>query len=229
MHAMTRLIGITGMSLSMVFTAVVLLIHTQPYDDLELRTLLKSSDSCDTPCFMGIRPNVTTVNEAIKILQNHSWVQKIFIQSTDPLASQRINWHWRDDAPPFVQSARLRSGGTLFIQDGIVQNIDVMTGIPFGSAWLRWGRPEQYTLLTQLGGPIGGPRPPRPLTYIYQDIIVISWMDCADFRRFWNAKIEMIFGSPATWLQGVSTFPFLPSDTPIIHFVHDVKTTFCPA
>jgi hypothetical protein len=229
MHSITRLIFITGVSLSLLFMAVVLLVHMQPYNDWELSAFLASSNNCATLCFMGIRPGVTGVNDAIKILQNNPWVLKIFLQTNDPLASQRIDWRWRAEAPPFLQSDRLRNGGTLIAKQGIVQNIEVITGIAFGKAWLHWGRPEQYTLLVQLGGPIGGPPPPRPLTYIYHDIIVVGWMDCPQFGQFWDAKIEMILGDSATWLQSAATYPFLPSDTPITRFVRDVKTTFCPA
>lgn len=178
---------------------------------------------------MGIHPGMTPVTDAIYILQNHHWVEKIIIQTPDPSASQQINWHWRDDAPPFVRSDKLRNWGTLYVQTGIVQNIDVMTGIPFGSAWLRWGMPENYTLLTQTGGPIGGPIPPRPLTYIYHDMIVIGWTECADFGRFWEAKTEMILGDPDIWLKSVLPYPPLPNTTPVTRFVHDVRTNFCPA
>jgi hypothetical protein len=177
---------------------------------------------------MGIQPGVTDVNEAINILQNHPWVLKLIIQTPDPSASQQINWQWREDAPLFVQSGKLRNGGALFVQRGIVQNIDVMTGIPLGTAWLRWGIPEKYTSLTQTGGPIGGTIPPRPLTYVYHDIIFIGWTECADFGRFWEAKLEMIFGDPKTWLQSVLPYPIMPGTTPVTRFVHDVKTNFCP-
>ena len=47
------------------FTAVLLLIHAQPYDDHDLRQLLMP-EGCPAPCFMGIRPGVTMVAEIIK-------------------------------------------------------------------------------------------------------------------------------------------------------------------
>lgn len=223
-----RILIITGLSLSVFFTAALLLIRAQPYDDSELRAFIVPSDGCDAPCFIGIRPGVTRVGDAIAILESHQWVETVLMVAPDPRASQRINWQWRDDAPFFVQSGKLRNGGTLFVQQGIVQNIDVMTGIPLGTLWLRWGIPEKYTSLAQTGGPIGGPLPPRSLTYVYHDIIVIGWTECANFRRFWEAKTEMIFGDPDIWLQSVIPYPPLPGTTPVTRFVRDVKTNFCP-
>lgn len=226
---MTRLIFIMGVCLSLIFTAALLLIRAQPYNDSELRTFLSPSEDCSAPCFMGIRPGVTTVGDAVAILKSNQWVEAILIAAPDPGASQLITWRWRKDAPLFVQSSKLRNGGTLYVQQGIVQNINVMTGISVGTAWLRWGAPEKYTSLTQTGGPVGGPIPPRPLTYVYHEIIIIGWTDCADFGRFWDAKIEMVFGDPAAWLQSVIPYSFLPGTTPVTRFVRDVKTNFCPA
>jgi len=50
--------------------------HAQPYDDHELRQLLLP-DGCPAPCFMGIRPGVTTQDEAIKILEASDWVETL--------------------------------------------------------------------------------------------------------------------------------------------------------
>ncbi len=57
-----------------VFTAVLLLIHAQPYDDHGLRQLMLADD-CAAPCFMGIRPGVTTRDEAIALLKASNWLK----------------------------------------------------------------------------------------------------------------------------------------------------------
>jgi hypothetical protein len=59
-----------------VFAAVMLLIRAQPYDDHELRALLMP-ENCAMPCFMGIRPGVTTMDEAVKLLKVSGWVGEI--------------------------------------------------------------------------------------------------------------------------------------------------------
>ncbi|MBI1278946.1 MAG: hypothetical protein GC179_12530 [Anaerolineaceae bacterium] len=56
------------------FTIALILIHTQPYDDHELRELLLP-EGCPAPCFMGIRPGITTKDEAMKLLASSGWVE----------------------------------------------------------------------------------------------------------------------------------------------------------
>src|SRR4051794_14092484 len=60
--------------LIVLFTAVLLLIHAQPYDDHELRQLLLP-EGCPAPCFMGIRPGVTTMDEALELLKKSGWIE----------------------------------------------------------------------------------------------------------------------------------------------------------
>jgi hypothetical protein len=57
-----------SLPLILLFTAALAVIRAQPYDDHELRELLLPA-GCPAPCFMGIRPGVTTVEEAVKILE----------------------------------------------------------------------------------------------------------------------------------------------------------------
>ncbi len=55
--------------LSGLFLLPVLLIRAQPYDDGGLRAFLTPPEDCPAPCFMGIRPGVTTTEEALEILK----------------------------------------------------------------------------------------------------------------------------------------------------------------
>lgn len=53
---------------TLLFTLCIALIRVQPYDDSELRAFLTPPEGCPAPCFMGIRPGVTTMEEAVAIL-----------------------------------------------------------------------------------------------------------------------------------------------------------------
>src|ERR1041385_6114371 len=66
------------------FTAVLLLIHAQLYDDHKLRELLLP-DGCPAPCFMGIRPGVTTMDEVPRILEKSGWIE---IESSDSIGGR---------------------------------------------------------------------------------------------------------------------------------------------
>lgn len=227
MSALTRLVIFLSVILSVVFSAAVLLIHAQPYDDPDLRAVITLSDKCQTPCFLGIQPGVTTIDEAMRILQTHQWVKTVMAMAPDRLATQHIYWEWRDDAPALVQTGYPHSGGSMFVNNGIVQNVEVSTGIPLGTVWIRRGAPELYTTLVQLG-PAGKPTLPRPLTYIYNDMILIGTTECSAFRYFWKSNLRIIFGDPEAWLKTVIPYPPLPGTTPVTRFVYDVKRNFCP-
>ena len=59
-----------------VFTAGRILIPALEYREA-VNTLLHYSDDCHAPCFMGITPGETTMDEAIEILEGHEWVERI--------------------------------------------------------------------------------------------------------------------------------------------------------
>lgn len=61
---------------TILFTAILLIIHAQPYDDHELRQLLLP-EGCPAPCFMGIRPGVTSMKEAVRLLRSNDWVRDL--------------------------------------------------------------------------------------------------------------------------------------------------------
>src|SRR5215468_1742980 len=62
--------------LLVLFATVPILAHAQPYDDHDLRKLLLP-EGCPAPCFMGIRPGVTTTDEAVKLLEKSGWAEHI--------------------------------------------------------------------------------------------------------------------------------------------------------
>jgi hypothetical protein len=58
-------------------TLTLAAIRAQPYDDSELRAFLLPPEGCAAPCFMGIRPGVTTGDEAIAILERTGWIAQM--------------------------------------------------------------------------------------------------------------------------------------------------------
>ena len=84
------------------FSAVLLLIHAQPYDDHDLRQLLLP-EGCPAPCFMGIRPGVTTEDEALKILRSSGWVRDLtqYCMYAD-CGANGYKIAWSDKAPSWM-------------------------------------------------------------------------------------------------------------------------------
>jgi hypothetical protein len=71
----------------------ILLIHAQPYADNDLRQLL--SEDCPAPCFMGIRPGVTTRHEVIQMLKasNQLEINSSNWDDDDSGASMLLLWN----------------------------------------------------------------------------------------------------------------------------------------
>ena len=57
-------------ALTLLFCAAIVVVRAQPFDDGGLRDQLLSP-TCTVPCFLGIRPGVTTREEAILLLRAH--------------------------------------------------------------------------------------------------------------------------------------------------------------
>lgn len=138
--------------LGLVFT-IAAVIRAQPYDDSELRAFLTPPEGCPAPCFMGIRPGVTTAEEALAILEAHEWVREDIADDTFPSSGAGLNgriW-WRWDDPP---AALLGSGyeGYMFIRDEIVESITFWTNIKMGELRLTLGVPDKLTIMKQYSG-----------------------------------------------------------------------------
>jgi hypothetical protein len=123
------------------FTLVLILIHAQPYDDHELRELLLP-EGCPAPCFMGIRPGVTTVDEAIKILEVNKWIGKINNETSDNDIGF-IYWNWSDQAPNWISK---NGRGVIWATQKIVHSILIDTQFLLGDTRLVFGLPN-YELI----------------------------------------------------------------------------------
>jgi hypothetical protein len=115
------------------FTTMLLLIHVQPYDDHDLRQLLLP-DGCPAPCFMGIRPDVTTAEEALQILNTSNLIKDV--QSYGTL----ISWSWGNLRSTWIDS---RGGKIIIDSDSqLVDAIVLYTNVSIGEVRLALGSPN---------------------------------------------------------------------------------------
>jgi hypothetical protein len=127
--------------LTLGFAACIGLIYALPYDDSDLLTFLTPPEDCPMPCFMGIRPGVTTLEEAGSILVRHSWVRNIrqFYNSRTGEITM-IQWTWSGSQPGLIDASK-----PAYIYGDVTHTIlslNIETVIPFGDLWLGWGRPD---------------------------------------------------------------------------------------
>ncbi len=117
-------------------TAVLLVIRSQPYDDHELRELLLPT-GCPAPCFMGIRPGVTTLEEAVKLLEASGWVEGIDYEQYENNRGF-ILWNWNTHKPNWIRE-NLR--GSIFVRDKVVKEITIYSEFLLGDTRLILGIP----------------------------------------------------------------------------------------
>jgi hypothetical protein len=132
-----------------IFTVALLLIHAQPYDDHELRELLLP-EGCPAPCFMGIRPGITNVEQAIVLLQQNDGVKIIKVDPAEvngsPSQITRISWSWNrtsSQLSPLIDTQKI---GVINISEGKVYGIELETSVKLGDYWLVENAPKEYNL-----------------------------------------------------------------------------------
>ena len=133
-------------------TAVLLVIRSQPYDDYELRQLLLPTN-CPAPCFMGIQPGVTTIDEAVKILEASGWVKRIERITNSSGEMDSINWEWNDTASTLLKrniKNQLRPPYSATASPPLVEILDIETNIRAGDIYLSFG--ESYNTDSGLPG-----------------------------------------------------------------------------
>lgn len=122
------------LTLITLFTAALLLIHAQPYDDHELRDLLLPAD-CPAPCFMGIRPQVTTMEETMNILEASNWVKQYELNSH----GNQVSIRWNNNSPIWFDGDDANTSSSILFVDGLADAIRVDTNLTFGDVQLIFG------------------------------------------------------------------------------------------
>lgn len=128
-------------------TVVLLVIRAQPYDDHELRELLLPSD-CVMPCFMGIRPGITTRDEAMKLLAASGWVEMGDSTSLIENNNFPLPIKWNGKQARFINAEEgfgLRIISQRASPKTVVQiAFNLVTEVSLGEIYLLLGKPSIY-------------------------------------------------------------------------------------
>lgn len=140
---MFRLLARSALVIAVLGAASLALIRLRDYDD---STVSQFFDSCTPmPCWQGIRPGVTTSEEAFAILQNHPWVNAIWGVNGAAYPggdlSPLIYWRWSENYP-FAGDVPFGQQGIMVMSRGVVRQIYLTANIPFGDIWLTLGDPD---------------------------------------------------------------------------------------
>jgi hypothetical protein len=130
-------------------SVLLIIIRTQPYDDRAVRQLLQT-DGCTAPCFLGIRPGITTASDAIALLRDSQWVQPETIAYTESDYGGGAVWLWNKQASPLLSSHESSLVTTRRNGVQIVDLVHITTLVASGDAYLTLGS-SSYTATGDTG------------------------------------------------------------------------------
>src|SRR5712672_955011 len=132
---MIRFILRVTLVVCLLFSVVLLLVRTQPYDAGENRQRFLQ-DKCSAACFVGIQPGVTTVEEALERLANSVWISNVDNRTVNNVSGY-ISWKWSDQKPAWISASR--EGEIWATQKQVVQ-IMIYGDLQLGDMRLALGR-----------------------------------------------------------------------------------------
>jgi hypothetical protein len=173
----------TTLRLSLLLTLALLLpvlvIRAQPYEDGGIYALFVPP-GCDQPCFIGIRPGLTTLDEARGLLERHAWVSGATLYRDTGGQPRNMTWDWNGLAP-----AALDSAGVLTIANNRVLTLSLRTRISFGDWWLVFGQPASGGL-------------ERSMQFLQYPAQGYEMHNVATCRGFWLAQVALLLSPRAT-------------------------------
>jgi hypothetical protein len=173
-----RLIPVLMTSLAV----VVILIQAQPYDNLKA---ILMPDDCEMPCFMGLRPGESTIQQVMNTLGSSAWVSEWSWYENSP-GNGSFNWNWSDSAPNVFTRPEYPFGSIKF-NNGIVTDIEAKAAVPVGYLRLLMGKPERYGVMNTLGGFDTEPGLGLTMVMPNKDFWFTSVIYCPFYPHFWGS------------------------------------------
>lgn len=202
---MARMLGslaVLFLSLLVAFVTCLGAIRAQPRIPNWKTTLLEApgcsfespTPEAAAPCWMGIIVGETTREEAISHLSGHPWVEQVYD------VPSLVSWSWNGTQPSFLNAGQR---GLLGISSGgVVQQMRILTSIPFGEIWLDMGAPDSALLV----------RPVSPSNvyqigfYDQEQLQAISAVNCRSFslNDYWYSQTTLARGElwPTEYVNG---------------------------
>lgn len=147
---MSHLIARSVVMLTMILLLPALLIRAQPYDDAGLRSFLFPA-GCAAPCFVGVQPGRTSVEDAVALLDHHAWIETLMadiplvIRGYGPVAMLPPSWVWSGAQPAWVDTS---ASGQTWVMNDRIDYVEIKTRLRLGEVWLILGRPDREQIST---------------------------------------------------------------------------------
>lgn len=174
-------------ALSIFFAASIAIIRMQPAAS---PPTIAPPEGCFAPCFMGIRPGVTTGYDALELLRTNDWVryiQNINISTGTRTFSGSISWEWSGRQPAWIDPYH---DSWLWADEDHVEYIAIRTRVSLGDLWLAYGAPASGTVFGDTG---------RRLSLMYYEGIyprqhmLVNVRGVCPFRDYWSEAVMLTF------------------------------------
>jgi hypothetical protein len=194
-----RLSLFSFLPLPLLFALLMGAICAQPYQPGNTRALLDMSA-------FGIQPGLTTLRQIRTIIPNHPWMHTTRFSRGMENGSGYLQWTWSGQQPSHIDARRQ---GSMWIQGGRVQWIDIATTIPYGDVWLSLPPPMDTTAF-----PVAS-RPPRAQYYAHYlegTIRLRTEVDCPLHPAvFWTAPVIVRMQAGAQTIASAGEGKILPT------------------
>lgn len=197
--------------LSFLCSAGVVLAQGRQYDDSALRALIEPTKNCSMPCWQGIQLGTTSLDEALRLLDDNLWVGEVRKR-----VGFRHIWLWSDQRPSVVSGSSQQY--LLSWRGDIAETISMETLPASWQFWLILGRPDTITV-----APINSNTLVYIASYQAEQLHVLNFASCEarTARAIWEQNSRLDIGRlvvfpiarPITvngseWLQLFHTHPF---------------------
>jgi len=190
----TRLLKVI-LLLALLSSTAIVLIHAHPYDNADLRAFLLPPVGCPAPCWLGIRPNSTTLEQTVAVLERMPSVEYRVYPALYTNAAHIV---WSD--------SRTALRGSITLNLDIVESVYIQ-GLQFADLWLLLGPPDsgQYRTRYIVGRQVDLIQSPL-MQVVYYTPFGMSATAPTDCVRFWyqSTVIRIAQASPPEEIEGNS-------------------------
>jgi hypothetical protein len=137
---------------------------------------------CRTSCFLGIELGITSMEEALGLIEGHPWVRDLTVTERPDGQLYSIDWAWNGAQPSWLTGrAEVRR------KWGAAGEIDLRTTAAFGDVWLRISRPSYLA-----SRPAGGYTVYFPSSGLVAGSAIVP--SCQAWRSgFWRSQVTLAF------------------------------------
>lgn len=189
-----------ALALTGIFAAGLALTHALPYNGEALQALITPPANCAMPCWNAVQPGLTTVQDAVAILEADPTVADYLV------SPGKISWWWNGEQSPLLDSTERAFHGrmeyALINGQDTITSIVLDTNVLMGDVRLTLGEPDTVTLYT-VGGEESAQRPGIVHVANYGDLYVFNTLECPmNVDDFWESPSYIAFGAPNLAFEG---------------------------